>query len=178
MRILALACLGLALSQLGSAAGIYLKAELAQVLIARAWRESGPARPWPRADTWPIARLQFPGRGVDLYVLTGAGGHALAFGPGHLSGSARPGGAGTAVIGGHRDTHFAFLRHVGVGERLLLTDKSGQTRRYRVQGTRIADTRRGPLQAAGEGLILVTCFPFDAVAPGGPLRYLVLARPE
>ena len=25
-------------------------------------------------------------------------------------------------------------------------------------------------------LVLVTCYPFDAVAPGGPLRYLVVAE--
>jgi sortase A len=25
-------------------------------------------------------------------------------------------------------------------------------------------------------LILVTCYPFDAIVPGGPLRYVVYAR--
>lgn len=178
MRILALVCLGLALIQLGSAAWIHLKAELAQRLIAQAWAETGPARPWPWADTWPIARLEFPDRQADLYVLAGGRGNALAFGPGHLAGSAVPGSEGISVIGGHRDTHFAFLRHVQVGDRVVLTDKAGVVRRYRIEAMRVADIRRGPLQAAGDALILVTCFPFDAVAPGGPLRYLVLARPE
>ena len=178
MRILAFACLVLALSQLGSAAWIFLKAELAQLLIARAWAESGPARPWPWADTWPIARLEFPDRQADLYVLAGDRGHALAFGPGHLTGSAAPGAEGVSVIGGHRDTHFAFLQHVRVGDRVVLTDKEGVAQRYRVEAMRVADIRQGPLLAAGDALVLVTCFPFDAVAPGGPMRYLVLARPE
>ena len=26
------------------------------------------------------------------------------------------------------------------------------------------------------GVILMTCYPFDAVVPGGPLRYVVTAR--
>jgi sortase A len=178
MRFLAIACLAAALSQLGAAAWIQLKAELAQGLIARAWEEPGIEKPWPWADTWPIARLQVPGRDVDLYVLAGDRGNALAFGPGHQHGSALPGGDGVTVIGGHRDTHFAFLQHIEPGDALLLTDKAGTARRYEVSQTRIADIRRGPLQAAGEGLILVTCFPFDALAAGGPLRYVVLAQPE
>jgi sortase A len=177
MRVLALACLVLALSQLGAAAWIQLKAGLAQVLIARAWAAPGPARPWPWADTWPVARLQLPGRGVDLFVMAGDSGNALAFGPGHRTGSAQPGSEGVAIIAGHRDTHFAFLEHVRPGEALLLTDGTGHTWHYRVEATRVADTRQGPLLAAGDGLILVTCYPFDAIRPGGPLRFLVVARP-
>jgi sortase A len=60
---------------------------------------------------------------------------------------------------------------------MQLTAKDGTVHRYRVTETRIADTRRGPLRAAGDGILLVTCFPFDAISPGGPLRYLVVARP-
>ena len=177
MRILALACLGLALSQLGGAAWIQLKAGLAQALIARAWAAPGHVRPWPWADTWPVARLRFPGRGVDLYVLAGDSGNALAFGPGHQSRSAQPASDGVAIIAGHRDTHFAFLKHVRPGEALQLTSREGRTRHYQVEATRIADSREGPLLAAGDGLILVTCYPFNAIRSGGPLRYLVIARP-
>jgi sortase A len=119
----------------------------------------------------------FPDRGVDLFVLAGDRGNSLAFGPGHLSRSAAPGSAGVSIIGGHRDTHFAFLERVTPGETLWLMDLAGRTHRYRVEATRIADIRRGPLIAGGDGLILVTCFPFDALRPGGPLRFLVIARP-
>lgn len=164
--------------QLGAAAWIQLKAELAQRLIAVAWEEPGLEKPWPWADTWPIARLQVPGRDVDLYVLAGDRGNALAFGPGHQGESAMPGSDGVTIIGGHRDTHFAFLEYIEPGDTLVLTDKARTARRYQVTQTRIADIRRGPLQAAGEGLILVTCFPFEALAPGGPLRYLVVAQPR
>ena len=34
------------------------------------------------------------------------------------------------------------------------------------------------LGGGGERLLLVTCYPFDALVPGGPLRYVVVADPE
>ena len=44
---------------------------------------------------------------------------------------------------------------------------------------RIVDSRRKalPLSDSVERLLLVTCYPFDALAPGGPLRYVVSAVP-
>ena len=174
MRLLAIPVLVLAMSQLASGAWIQLKAALAQQLIAAAWREPGTARPWPWADTHPVARLELLDHDIDLYVLAGRQGNALAFGPGHHSDSAPPGGPGITVIGGHRDTHFSFLGEVEAGDEIRLT---GIQHRYRVSETRIVDSRRGPLRAAGDGLLLVTCFPFNSMRSGGPLRYLVIAKP-
>lgn len=178
-----LALLG-ALYQGAGWALIQAKAWLAPVLIERAWRQTlagaGRVRPWPWADTWPVARLRDPERGVDLLVLAGDKGNALAFGPGHSAASAAPGAAGLAVIGGHRDTHFAFLRRVRLGDRLELELASGERRRYRVAELRVVDAPREPLPRvdAAEALLLVTCYPFGAVFAGGPLRYTVLAVPE
>ncbi len=177
MRILAFSCLVLAMSQLGTGVYIQLKAALAQQLIARAWEQPGPAQPWPWADTQPVARLEWPARARSLYVLSGGRGNALAFGPAHDPASDAPGSPGLSIIGGHRDTHFALLADVKPGEPLLLHSKDGTARRYQVTSSFIADTRRGPLRAAGDGLLLVTCYPFDALRGGGPLRYVVVARP-
>jgi sortase A len=162
---------------LGQGLWIYLKAELAQVLIAQAWSRPGDSKPWPWADTWPVARLQLPEKNVDLFVLDGDQGNALAFGPGHLRESALPGASGMTVIAGHRDTHFSFLADLKGDEYLRLTDKAGVHRDYLVSQLRIADIREGPLLASGEGVMLVTCYPFDAIDPGGPLRFVVLAKP-
>ena len=40
------------------------------------------------------------------------------------------------------------------------------------------DSRRDviPIEGDREELILVTCFPFDAIKAGGPLRYVVWAE--
>jgi len=161
---------------------IPVKAELAQHLLERAWLrtlEGEPdAKPWPWADTWPVARLTVKQRDVDLIVLAGGSGRTLAFGPGHLSASAMPGETGNAIIGGHRDTHFQFLRNVEVGELLGMETTRGQRHIYKVVGVDIVDSRKGSLVLDTDAamLTLVTCYPFDALEAGGPLRYVVTAR--
>jgi len=161
------------------------KATLAQALLDDAWRraragEAAPV-PWPWADAWPVARLTAPGHGERLVVLSDASGRALAFAPGHLSGSAAPGAPGTTVIAGHRDTHFAFLRALGPGDRLELEDRRGVRHHYRVVETAVVHAERPGLPddpAGPDRLALVTCWPFDAVRPGGALRWVVLAERE
>ena len=176
----ALLCLGF--WQLGQGAFIPAKAWLAQELMQRAWVRAGAgeerATPWPWADTWPVARLTAKQRDVDLIVLAGGSGRTLAFGPGHLSASAMPGETGNAIIGGHRDTHFQFLRNVEVGELLGMETTRGQRHIYKVVGVDIVDSRKGSLVLDTDAamLTLVTCYPFDALEAGGPLRYVVTAR--
>jgi sortase A len=183
---LALCLLCLGLQQLGGAAYIHAKAHMAQLLIGRAWSESLvlgglPVKPWPWADTWPVASLEVPGLSPDLYILAGASGHALAFGPGFELASARPGQPGLSIIGGHRDTHFAFLQDIETNSLFFLHLPNGKSITYRVTGARIVDITREPrplIAGAGSELQLVTCYPFGALLPGGPLRYVVSARPQ
>jgi len=177
-----------ALQQLGSAGWIKAKAHLAQHLIGSAWEKTLASRgavekPWPWADTWPVARLEVPRHQVDLYVLSGARGNSLAFGPGHEAASAKPGQLGVTVIGGHRDTHFEFLKNIKTNTLLSLQLPSGERKVYQVRGTRIVDTEVEPFLSTDTDtdrneLVLVTCYPFDALVPGGPLRYVVTARPS
>lgn len=164
----------------GQAGWIHAKAGLAQWLLQNAW-ERGLAdgdthAPWPWADTWPVARLQVPGHGIDQIVLAGDSGRTLAFAPGWAEASAAPGAIGTTVVSGHRDTHFAFLRTLVPGEEVRLQSAAGDAV-YRVVDARVADTRvdRLPLDDGGETLWLVTCWPFDAMSAGGPMRYAVRA---
>lgn len=172
----------LALWQWGQAGWIAGKAVAAQWLLERAWAESSEGnaaqRPWPWADFAPVARLSVPALEVDRIVLGDASGRTLAFGPGHLPASARPGDPGTVVLAGHRDTHFAFLRKLTPGMAVRLTAADGRTQEFRVMATRVMDSRteRVSLDHA-DRLILSTCWPFDAIDAGGPLRYLVIAEP-
>lgn len=166
---------------LGNAGYIHAKAALAQVLLRDAWTraQAGHAtpRPWPWADTWPVARLTVPRLAVDQIVLAGASGRTLAFGPALSPAGAAPGADGTAVLSGHRDTHFAFLRQLVAGDRLWLDTPQARIA-YVVEGTAVVDARRARLATAGAGarLVLVTCWPFDAVGANGPWRYVVEAR--
>ena len=173
---------GVGLWQLGQGAWIHVKAQLAQHLLQRAWARSlrgePEARPWPWADTWPVARLRVPAHGVDLIVLAGVSGPTLAFGPGHAPGSAVPGTRGTAIFTGHRDTHFRFLEHVKRGDEILVEAPGLPRTRLRVRAMAVIDSRSAVIRSEDRsaGLVLMTCYPFDAVRPGGPLRYAVTAR--
>lgn len=165
---------------LGHAAYLHAKAALAQVLLERAWQQAqvdgGQPRPWPWADTTPVARLRVARLGVDQIVLSGDSGRTLAFGPGWAPSSTQPGARGIVVVSAHRDTHFAFLRELVEGDRVTLDVRQG-ARRYRVNAMQVVDVRHDTLPAsdAADGLLLVTCWPFDALVPGGPLRYVVSA---
>jgi sortase A len=180
-RCLMFAALAVAGGLALSAGWIHAKAALAQVLLERAWARSDHGRhmqrPWPWADIAPLARLSVPRLQQDLIVLDGASGQALAFGPGWTPGTARPGTRGLAVISAHRDTQFSFLKALRPGDRLHLDGPAGGSD-YRVDSSLIVDSRRHGVPAADsiDGLWLVTCYPFDAVMPGGPLRYVVQAR--
>ena len=174
--------LGLGTWQIASAGWIHAKALLAQHLIASAWdqaRDGGPARrPWPWADMRPVARLQVPSRGVDLYVLDNASLRALAFGPAHVGGTAAPGSNGNAVLVAHRDTHFRFLERVEVGDEIDVEPAQGRKIRYRVSEVTIMDKNEARVmdEAGAPQLTLITCYPFDAVRPGTSLRYVVVAE--
>jgi sortase A len=173
---------GAGLACFGSGVYIYAKAGLAQVLLHSAWvrtLESGTAaKPWPWADTYPVARLIAPAQDTDMLVLSGASGRTLAFGPGHLSGSANPGEPGNSVITAHRDTHFRFLQRLASGDTLVVEGRNGTRRHFLVRTTYVADFRalNIPRDTPQPTLTLVTCFPFDAINPGGPLRYVVVAE--
>lgn len=162
-----------------SAAWIPVKAQMAQLLLHRAWDQArggmAAPKPWAWADTWPVGRLRAPQYGIDQIVLAGASGSSLAFGPGHIDGTAAPGHCGTCVISGHRDTHFRFVAHLQVGDAVELEGPDGCVQRFVVRAMQIVDRSEGLAldDAARPRLILTTCYPFDAVVPGGPLRFVV-----
>lgn len=159
---------------------IHLKARVAGHLLERAWaktlRGEQDVRPWPWADTRPVARLRVPGHRFDHTVLDGADGGTLAFAPGRMKPGVETEGRGTQVIAGHRDTHFRFLENLGEDDKLEIQDAAGAWRTYRVDRMEVADSRSTALRLDdADRLVLVTCYPFDAILPGGPLRYVVSA---
>lgn len=169
---------------LGLAAwGAYIpaKAALAQVLLQRAWAaaptDGSAPPPWPWADTRPVARISAMGGSVQAIVLAGADGRTLAFGPGHIDGTALPGRPGHSVVAAHRDTHFGFLRNLGVGAEITVEVPGGGKVVYTVVDARVIDARIETiaLEPMGDVLSLVTCYPFESAVPNGPMRYVVTA---
>jgi sortase A len=114
---------------------------------------------------------------IDLIVLNGAYGRSLAFGPAYAEASAFPGTAGATILTGHRDTHFRFLRDLQMGQVLTVETASRKLYRYRIRERRIVSSSDATiaLDATWPRLVLITCYPFDSLLTGGPLRYVVTA---
>ena len=178
--ILAAAAALIGLVLIGQGLWIHAKALLAQILLERAFAQtlaSGhDVKPWSWADTWPVARLEVPRLGRGAIVLAGSSGQALAFGPGHVEGTPQPGERGTTVYSAHRDTHFAFLADMKVGDAISVTRRDGAVVLFRVTHTSVVRWDASGIDplAAGRYLVLATCWPLDA-ATTTPLRYLVHA---
>ena len=183
-RCAACVCLCLGLYHLQYALLIEAKAAMAPFLIERAWQQtlvSGvTSRPWPWADTWPVAQLEIPAVDVRLPILASTSGEALAFAPGLHAGSVLWGEPGSAVIGGHRDTHFDFMADLVVNDRLQIQDSLGRQFRYRIAELHVIDSAHTPLVTEGNEhqVLLVTCYPLDALHAGGSLRYVAVAEME
>ncbi|HEY1262505.1 MAG TPA: class GN sortase [Terriglobales bacterium] len=171
-----------------SARAVYLhaKAQLAEVLIRRAWEmsvQSGKVQPpWSWADTYPIARMRIPRLGFDEMVLEDASPRNLAFGPARLLSGAEFGKPGNVIIAGHRTTWFRSLEAVTKDDAIEVEwfepGSSGVRRRsYTVQDIRVTDPDDvSLLQPSSEDLLtLITCYPFGP-RPGSPERFVVRAR--
>ena len=158
-----------------------LKAELAQYLITSSWQKNAklakPEKPWPWADTYVAAKLSFNSLNQVRYVMVDASGESLAFGPGfvHNAGQSQT-NQGTAIAG-HRDSHFEVLQNLQLNDELTLEYPNRSTVRYRVVSHTVIDTRlQGLSEPDPADLVLITCYPFNGLIPGGPLRYVVFAE--
>jgi len=157
------------------------KGALGVVLIDRALsatlEDGRMRRPWSWADMHPVARLSVPRLGVRRSVLSSATGPALAFGIGHVDGTAPPAGRGHCVLAGHRDSWAAFLENLRVGDSVEV-ETHGRRASYRVISAavvRFDDT--SVLDDDGvDRLTLVTCWPFRGWLHS-PWRYVVRAEP-
>jgi len=181
--------------QFATASWIQGKAVIAQQLLNHSWKqtvnnsqinnfqdskiENSIHKPWPWADTWPVAKLIAPQHNIEQIVLAGDNGSSLAFGPGHSFASATPNTSGLTMISGHRDTHFNFLQELKLND-IIYVQTADKIVQYRIYDFKIVDSKTFTLASSSDEhiLVLVTCYPFDAIRPGGSLRYLVYANKQ
>lgn len=179
--ILAVLLLAAGVLLLGRAGWLEVKAVLAHRLIAHAFtahiRDGAPHLPWSWADTHPIAELRVPRLGVNRYVLSGASGSSLAFGVGHVDGTALPNGTGNCVLAGHRDRQFAFLADLRLGDEITVTSHD-RTAAWVVESVGVVNAGRTDLLEShtDDRLTLMTCYPFGGLV-GTSRRYVVWCRP-
>ena len=161
-----------------NAAWIPSKALLAQFLLERSWvhttQGDADAKPWPWADTRPVAVLEVPELDIRQIVLSGTSGRNLAFGPTLLTSAQQQ----DLVLSGHRDTHFRFLEQLRQGQLIRLSTSTSSTL-FQVQWLEVIDSGQQQLvlEPGTRRLTLTTCYPFDAISTGGSLRYVVTAIP-
>ena len=171
----------------GRALYMHAKAELAGILVRRAWQQSvqsGKAQPpWPWADTHPVARIRIQRLGYDEIVLEGASPRTLAFGPAHLLNGTAPGEPGNLVLAGHRTSWFRPLENITQGDTIQIqwfdSRRGGlQERTYTVNMISVVEPQDTALLAptADDALTLITCYPFGR-GPRSPQRYIVRASP-
>ena len=136
----------------------------------------GPGR--SVADRW----ISFvPSPGIDQIVLEGARGLMLAFGPERLESYTPPIEGRTMIHTGHRDTHFRFLKKSSGRRDNPVTSSNRTMASYygiTVRDRQIVDSRTASIPTHEDKtlLTLITCYPFDAIAQGGPLGYMVIAE--
>jgi len=165
---------------------LHAKAELAGILIRRAWKQSlqsgQPYAPWPWADTHPIARLEIPRLGYDEMVLEGASPRNLAFGPARLFSGAQMGESGNLVLAGHRTSWFKPLEGIAQDDFVQLewfdSHRGLHRRTYKVTEIHVVNPKDVSLLAptSQDALTLITCYPFGR-SPYSPRRFIVRAIP-
>ena len=171
----------IALLLLGNGLYIPAKAMLAQHLLQDAWQQTLLTqgriyKPWPWADTWPVARLTVPSMNIEQIIMQGDTGNALAFAPGRHANSDEK----ITLISAHRDTHFSFLKDIKKGQAISLQIASGIEKKYVVWDMYVIDTEQQHLKInnSASSLVLVTCYPFESLDVNTSKRYVVVAEEQ
>ncbi|MGB0937832.1 MAG: sortase domain-bontaining protein [Colwellia sp.] len=180
------------------------KALLAQYLLETAWGETQQnakdsltikaVKPWLWADVYPVAKLGFAKQDRHFIVLNNDSGQALAFAPG-INPSTPIEGKLPIVISAHNDSHFSLLENVKIADEISLETRNGEVTTFEVISIKTIDIRKDKLFVEDnsdyndesftsgtsssdvpiQGLILVTCYPFNAISRETPYRYLIEA---
>jgi sortase A len=160
---------------------IELKARVAQTLLQHAWHKTIKTgenqRPWKSFDGVPVLRLMIPRHEVDQIVLSGTSGQALAFGTAFHEESNLPGKGKTTVLSSHRDSHGVYIKHLIKGDKIKLQDRFQKWHSYTIEDFGILNVETDSISAANdkEALLIITCYPFNGITSGTPLRYVVSA---
>jgi sortase A len=165
------------------AQGLYRegKAIVAQRLLSFSWAsylEDGERhKPWPWADSGPIAQLTIAGQ-APLMVIAGASSSHLAFAPAWMVSSSGFGHAGNSVVVAHNDTHFKALKDVRLNSLLTLRTYPNLEFNYQVVATKIVSEKELSVLDVSdqEILTLITRYPFESTLLSSELRFVVVAK--
>ncbi len=188
----------IAISLISYSAYMPMKAWLAQELISYNWQvnqlnnQSGDeirsssanlnsnklVPPWPWADTTTVAKMEVPRLNKSIVLLKGTDPTTLAFSAGVMHQYSLLTEHTPFVVAGHRDTHFEFLQELKNKDVISLTDIYGKIQRYEIEEMNVINSEHSPLliNENDNSLILITCYPFNALRSGGSLRFVIKAK--
>ncbi len=156
------------------------KARLSQWVLEAAW--AGTPSTQSRAlldwafDTQVSGRLVWQEGGKTWYIIDGTQAENLKLAPGWHDQSVRPGEKGRALISAHKDTHFAGLGKVAVGDHLIWSTSPGEQITFTVSRLEIVPAQTNlSVDSSDPELVLSTCYPLAASAPSTE-RFLIRAR--
>lgn len=131
-----------------------------------------PIRP-TEGDT--IGSLTIPALKQTIPIIHGTDEDELEKGIGHFSQSVLPGENNNSVLSGHRDTVFARLGELKIGNELIVDTAAG-TFTYRISDIRIVhkDDRTIIVPTDHAVLTVSTCYPFRFIG-SAPDRYILTA---
>jgi sortase A len=123
-----------------------------------------------------IGRIEIPNLNMSVPVTYGIEGSSLLQGVGHVEGTAVPGGLGTIVLAGHRDTYLRPLEHIKIGMDVRVIDQT-EIFHYIVDSWEIVTPEQVDSIAihSRPELALITCYPFHFIGPA-PKRFIVHAH--
>jgi sortase A len=122
-----------------------------------------------------IGSLSIPVLKQKLPIIQGTGAEELKKGVGHFVQSVLPGEKDNCVLSGHRDTVFAKLGKLKIGDQLIVQTSAG-TYTYEIKRIRIVDKDDKTVIVPTDHAVLTlsTCYPFHFIG-NAPDRYILIA---
>ena len=161
---------------------IEIKAKLAQVLLHNTWNNTLKTgkfyQPWPSLDGKPILLLEIPNHNISQIVLNGTSMQNLAYGPSLHEESFLPHEQKVSIISSHRDNHGIYIKKLQLGDEIRLQDQYKKWHSYIIDDFFIINVLKDKIfmKNNDKHLLLVTCYPFNAIRSGTPYRYVVSAK--
>ncbi len=108
------------------------------------------------------ALLEAPSIGLLAPVVDGVGGSQLSVAVGHVPASSWPGSPGTSVLAAHDVTWFSHIEQLEPGDTVSVVTPC-RTFDYTVVDHQVVPAGSPIVQTAAEQLVLITCYPLDAL---------------
>ena len=102
----------------------------------------------------------------------------LAYGPSLHEESFLPHEQKVSIISSHRDNHGIYIKKLQLGDEIRLQDQYKKWHSYIIDDLFIINIQEEKIAMENndQHLLLVTCYPFDAISSGTPYRYVVSAE--